>query len=272
MTSFLHAGTFGDTIYSLNVVKILGGGEFFIELDGMNDLALRAWGVRDAGFHNGRYTTKDIDFLMPLLEKQSYIKKAQIWNGEKVDYDLRDQYKMWVKRNGKLENWLGNQTECYAELCGLNMHEHRKALLIDPWLDPLDPIKIPGKTVIINRTFRHIRRDTFKMPLTNDQWFTWLHEDSLEDMALFVGSEVEHEDFCKMFDCKVEYKPVSDMLELARLIQGCEQFMGNQSLALSLAVGLGKTFWCEIRVDYENLKTEHGYGDVWFPRSNGHYF
>jgi hypothetical protein len=50
-------------------------------------------------------------------------------------------------------------------------------------------------------------------------------------------------------------------------------FIGNQSSALSIAIGLGKTYWCEVRADYERTKTPHGgYGDTWFPRVNGFYF
>lgn len=270
--SFLHAGTFGDTIYALNVIKILGGGDLYLELGGVENIAKKMWGGGDAGDHMGRYTQQDIDFIIPLIESQSYINKSTVWNNEDVTYDLRDQYKQWARRDGKIENWLGNQTECYAATCGLNMHEYRKELLINPWLDYVSPIKITGKPIIVNRTRRHIRRETFGMESTNDQMKHWIAEDSLCDMAIFVGTKLEHEIFCDQYKCDIEYRPVSDMLELARLIQGCEQFIGNQSMALSIAIGLGKTFWCELRVDYENIKTEHGYGDVWFPRANGHYF
>jgi hypothetical protein len=63
------------------------------------------------------------------------------------------------------------------------------------------------------------------------------------------------------------------LLHVAQVIQGSEMFIGNQSSALSIAIGLGKTYWCELRADYERLKTPHGgYGDVWFPRTNGFYF
>ena len=208
---------------------------------------------------------------MPLIESQSYINNVQVWNGEAVTYDLREQYKQWARRNGKLENWLGNQTECYAAICGLDIHEHRKALLIDPWLD-VKPVVIPGKPIVVNRTRRHIRRETFNMKPTNDQMEYWIEKDSLLDMAVFVGTKEEHSVFCEQYKCNIDYRSVSNMLELAQIIKGCEQFIGNQSMALSIAIGLGKTFWCEVRVDYENIKTEHGYGDVWFPRANAHYF
>jgi|APCry1669189883_1035261.scaffolds.fasta_scaffold28858_2 hypothetical protein len=272
MPSFLHAGTYGDTIYALNAVKLQGGGDLFIELNGMDSLARAMWGGGDAGDHRGRYTQSDLDFLFPFLEKQSYIKNLAVWNQETVDYDLRQQYRQWARRDGKVENWAGNQTECYALCCGQDITANRKALLIDAWLDPVEPIRIPGKSIVVNRTHRHIRRDTFKMPLLNEQYSHWLEQESLADMAVFVGTEQEHSEFCEQTGHSIDYHPVSDMLELARIIQGSEQFIGNQSMALSLAIGLGKTFWCELRVDYENIKTDHGYGDVWFPRANANYF
>jgi hypothetical protein len=238
----------------------------------MDKIAQKMWGGGDAGDHRGRYTQQDIDFIMPLIEVQSYVNKSTVWNDEPVAYDLRDQYKQWARRDGKLENWLGNQTECYAATCGLDIQTHRKALLVDPWLDGVEPIRISGKSIVVNRTRRHIRRDAFNMKLTNDQMEHWIENDSLLDMAVFVGTEQEHSVFCEQYQCNIDYQPVRNMLEMAQIIQGCEQFIGNQSMALSLAIALGKTFWCEVRVDYEQIKTEHGYGDVWFPRANGHYF
>jgi len=269
--SFLHAGTFGDTVYAMNVIKLLGGGDLYLELNGMDNIAQKMWGGGDAGDHRGRYTQKDIDFIMPLIESQSYINKVHVWNDETIDYDLRDQYKQWARREGKVENWAGNQTECYALTCGLDINQHRNALLIDPWLEA-SPIYIPNKPIIVNRTRRHIRRETFNMKSTSDQTEYWIENDSLLDMSVFVGTEEEHALFCEQYECNIDYQPVRDMLELAQIIKGCEQFIGNQSMALSIAIGLGKTFWCEVRVDYENIKTEHGYGDVWFPRANAHYF
>lgn len=272
MLNFLHAGTFGDTVYALSVIKILGGGNLYLELNGMDKLAMRMWGGGDAGDHRGRYTKKDIDFIMPLIEKQSYINSCEIWNNQQINHDLRNQYQHWAGRNGRLENWLGNQTECYAATCGLDYRKYQTELLLAPWLDSVEPICIPGRPILINRTPRHIRRETFNLDPRNPHWQRWINNFHLEDLGVFVGTPKEHHDFCQLYNCNIPYQKVTDMLELARLIKGSEQFIGNQSMALSLAVGLGKTFWCEIRVDYNQIQTDHGFGDVWFPRANAHYF
>ena len=272
--TFVHSGSFGDTIYGLNVVKLLGGGDLYVELNGMDRVSFLAWGSPDSGDHAGRYTEEDLEFMFPFLKTQSYLKNVEIYNNEPVDHDLRNHYKFVADKycvSGKYENWQGNQTQCYAMVCDLDIHTYRNQLLLEPWLECPTPIKIPGKPVIINRTRRHIKRELTGSPI-NPQWMHWLTNDSLEEMAVFIGSREEHENFCQLHNCKVKYQPVSDMLEMARIIAGSEQFIGNQSMPLSLAIGLGKTFWCEVRVDYENIKTPHGYGDVWFPRVNGHYF
>lgn len=268
--TFLHAGTFGDTVLGLNAIKILGGGDLYIELNGMDNVARDMWGGGDAGDHRGRYTQNDLDFIWPFLQQQSYINNLNIWNNEPIKYDLRKHYRFWARRNGKVEDWAGNATECYALACGLDIQEHRRALLIDPWVTVDSPIKIPGKPIVINRTRRHIKRDH---TIQNEQWVSWLENSNLAETCVFVGSEKEHEDFCKIYNCVVDYRPVKNMLELAQLIAGAEQFIGNQSMAVALAIGLGKTYWCEVRLDYENTRTPHGgYGDAWFPRANGHYF
>ena len=52
----------------------MGGGSLYIQKDGMDQISREVWGSPDSGDHAGRYTQQDIDFIMPLLEKQSYIK------------------------------------------------------------------------------------------------------------------------------------------------------------------------------------------------------
>ena len=106
----------------------------------------------------------------------------------------------------------------------------------------------------------------------SDEWYSWV-DNGLGDYGVFVGTEQEHADFEDMFKVKITYQKTNDLLELAQVIQGCEQFIGNQSVGLSIAIGLGKSYQCEVRKDYEATKTPHGgYGDTWFPRINGSYF
>jgi hypothetical protein len=55
---------------------------------------------------------------------------------------------------------------------------------------------------------------------------------------------------------------------MASLIAGAESFIGNQSAALSVAIGLGVQFWCEGRKDLPIERNE-----CYFPKQpNGFYF
>jgi len=119
---------------------------------------------------------------------------------------------------------------------------------------------------VVNRTTRYL----YGAP--SDEWYGWV-DNGLSDYAVFVGTEQEHADFEDLFKIKIEYFKTNDLLELAQVIQGSEQFIGNQSVGLSIAIGLGKSYQCEVRKDYEHTRTPHGgYGDTWFPRINGFYF
>jgi hypothetical protein len=261
--NFFTVGSFGDTIYSLNLVKILGGGNMYVKLNAMDDFAQRVLGWKDAGPAKGRYTQQDYDVLEPLLKAQDYLDTVAVWNGEQLDYNFEDHYKYHM-----IKGWQGNQTECYALTQGMDIHspDLRKKLLLEPWLTPVTPTVIPGKPIVVNRTVRYL----YGAP--SEEWTTWV-ENGLGDYGVFVGSEKEHADFEDMFKVKIEYYKTKDLLELAQVIQGCEQFIGNQSVALSIAIGLGKSYQCEVRKDYENTRTPHGgYGDTWFPRINGFYF
>lgn len=263
-SNFYTRGTFGDTIYSLCVMKMLGGGNMYVKLNDLDNFVQTQIGWPNAGEASGRYTQQDYDSLEPLLNAQDYLDKVQVWSGESLDYaELDNHWKMHVIRG-----WQGNQTECYGLAIGMDIHDPdiKKKLLFEPWLTPVEPIQIPGKPFIVNRTSRYL----YGPP--SEEWYEWINN-GLGDYAVFVGSEKEHKDFETLFNTKIEYYKTNNLLELAQVIQGCEQFIGNQSVALSIAIGLGKTYRCEVRKDYESTRTPHGgYGDVWFPRINGFYF
>lgn len=261
--NFTTMGTFGDTIYSLCLMKHLGGGNLYVKLRALDDFAKNVIGWKDAGPAKGRMTEKDYEAIEPLLKAQDYLKHVAVWNGEQDDYpQMLDHWKMHLIRG-----WQGNQTECYALTLGLDIHDPaiKKVCLFEPWLTPVEPIKIKNKPFVVNRTARYLYGEP------SEEWFRWV-DSGLGECAIFVGSEEEHAEFEKTF-CKIEHYKTKDLLELAQVIQGCEQFMGNQSVALSIAIGLGKSYWCEVRKDYEQTRTPHGgYGDTWFPRINGNYF
>ena len=85
--------------------------------------------------------------------------------------------------------------------------------------------------------------------------------------GLFVGTISEYDAFVQNTGCNIKYRPVKDFLELAGLIAGADLFLGNQSMALSIAMGLGKTSVVELH----KIKPMQ-YRECFFPRTNITYF
>jgi hypothetical protein len=256
--------TLGDNIYYLCFMKLVGGGDLYVKMDYLNYYcsAILGW-PQGAGSVAGTIHPWQYDFMKPLLEEQDYINSVSKWNNEHIDYHGEGTWFLppiapW---------WHGNSTETYAKVNSVNIldPEVKQKLLYEPWLK-VEPLKIPGKTIIENRTPR------YHHGTNGDGWLRWINQ-GLHYRFLFVGHPTEHAEFQTRFGIKVDYYPVKDMLEMARLIQGSEYFIGNQSMPLSLAIGLGHNYYCELRSDWLGTRTQHGgYGDVWFPRSNGRYF
>lgn len=262
--NFATIGTFGDTVFSLCLMKIMGGGNMYVKLNALDGFAKNVLGWANAGPASGRYTQKDYDFISPLLEAQDYIDHVAVWNGEHIDCGFEDHWKFHLPKG-----WQGNQTECYALAEGFNIDEPelRKKLLHEPWLTAVEPLKIPGKPIAIHRANRY----NYNGP-PSPEWFDFINN-NLSEQGFFLGTEKEHSEFQDQFKIKIYHQKVSDLLEMARYIQGSEILVANQSVHVCIALGLGKTFYLEIRKDYQNTVTPRGeYGDNWFPRINAFYF
>lgn len=253
MTTFLHSGTAGDTVYSLAAVKKMGGGEYRIGIENLERI-LPHYGYRadecDPA-HRGRYTLKDYEMLAPLIAHQSYITDVKPWYPGDAEPDVNlDHYRAVLYRSFE-----GNIVESYFRTFNLAW---TPAEYENTWLEA-DPIR--EAAVVVNSTPRY--RD----PEAAGIWLDMCTNAGLEHNGIFVGTPAEHEQFVINTGCKIPYRAVQDFLELASLIQGADLFLGNQSMAYSIAVGLGKASVLEIH----KIKPMQ-YSECYFPRSNIQYF
>jgi len=131
-------------------------------------------------------------------------------------------------------------------------------VLNETWLEA-DAKKIAA--VVINRTFR------YRCPNGTGTWQGLLEQANITQNGVFVGTPDEHEDFVKLTGFSVQYYAVQDFKELADVIAGADLFMGNQSAAYSIAMGLGKSSVLET-IKIKPLANNECY----FPRSNCQYF
>jgi len=135
---------------------------------------------------------------------------------------------------------------------------------MSPWLEPVTPALIPIGDCLVNRTVRY----------TSNGGKFGGHLEQCAGHRWFVGTDLEYE--C-LLDCYVLSKPesgqpkpfviphlkVGNAVELAAAICASKFVLANQSLVMSMAIGLGHAYVQEIC---------HYCPDCIFKRQNAQYF
>lgn len=255
--TYKHSGTLGDLIYSLPVVSYTGGGKFYLHLNQIDWIGKHYYGADPSPFHQGRMTLKDYEFMKSFMLAQSYIESF-----EPLDTARHEVSHNLDRFRPPFVGHPGNYVDLYATVFGIREQAVQEQLRTTPWLTAPTPVTPEGISAVINRTGRWVPSER------NKAWDQW-KEKGLDKESLFVGLPNEYDDFVRMTgwkDCR--YHPTATLLDVANIIKGVGTFIGNQSVALSLAIGLGVEFYCEARRD---LPTERN--ECYFPKQpGGRYF
>lgn len=220
---FKHSGRLGDIVYSLPLVKQMAKAagqpvEYYIPMDVPSHLG------GDVYHPGGELMVghKLFEFIRPLLEIQPYL------------------YKLCFVKSSELPSE-------YLDLdgfkhCGLNLKAgpiqgwYRKAFGVafpieSPWLSlPATETasgRAPTFDVLVGRTTRFCNTS-----------INYGFLDQIEK-AGFIGLRYEYEDFVERHKLSsLRHVPVENALELARVMLGCQVYVGNQSLNFAIADGL----------------------------------
>jgi len=242
---FKHSGALGDLIYSLPVVKHFGGGEFYLHLNQMAWIGQHYYGSLPDPFHKDRMTLQDYNYMQSFMQAQSYITQFDTLTPDReITHNLDKFRPLFV---GHPTNYI----DLYAQVFGIV-----ECLSDQPWLTAPDPKPISGRPIVINRTERWIP------PTPNPQWGQWRAQ-GWADQAVFVGLRHEYQKFqADTGWTSLPWVETPTMLDLANVIAGASMFIGNQSSALALAIGLGVAdIRCEARTDMPLERNE-----CYFPR------
>ena len=228
MHSFYHAGDIGDVIYSLYVMKRLGGGKLILGTKtGYDEIAPRV-GI----------TMQIYNRLVTFLRLQPYCKDTA-WMLEKpFVIEQRDLNRFRFFWKGVMHfDKQHKDVHLIEMMC--------RAASIDfqpePWLQAA---KIQVCPVIIARSQRQ-----------RDCHFPWRQVlERYRGRVGFVGFPEEHAVFEQAYG-RVPRVETFTVLRLAEVLQGCELFVGNSSLPLAIAVGLGKR--CVQEVSMETIVNAH---------------
>jgi glycosyltransferase involved in cell wall biosynthesis len=184
--------------------------------------------------------------LIPLLKIQPYIVDARYndvgygQDGERVTHDL-NQFRATMREYPRTTNlaWL------HLKTFGLPATEMDR-----PWLRVDQPLKIPGKPVLVSRSLRYPGTLNWKKVVK-----------AYQDQIAFIGLEDEYLDFCQRFG-NVYFYPTRDFLEVARVAAGCALYITNQNGCHAVAEGLKTCIIQESSIDTPTAV---------FPRPNAWY-
>lgn len=207
MKSFYAHIDLGDLVYSLYYAKKLGVEKYII--DGERGIC--------------KFNNESKNFITPLISSQPYIKEIEDFTGQSYDIDY------------------GSHPEGERVVVGTNLVEYHSSkfdidwkTVNETWLTT-HSINL-NKKIVINRTPRYQGNYYF--------YIDFLRHININD-CVFVGLKSEWEIFCFEFKKAVDFYPTTSSTELAAVINGTEFFLGNQSLSLAIATGLGKRCFVE---------------------------
>lgn len=255
MKRFKHSGAFGDLIYSLPIVKHFGGGEFYLHLNQINWIGQHYYGSQPDPVHQGRLTQADSEFMRDFMLAQSYISNFDVLDTNiEITHNL-DRFRV------PFVGHPGNYVDIYSSVFGIRDPNITQQIRTSPWLTVPEARHIEGRDIVINRTARWLP------PELPEQWAQWRAQ-GWEARSVFVGTQSEHQAFQTTTGWNIPWEPTKTMLDLAQIIAGSKTFIGNQSVALALAIGLGKDYYCELRRDLPINRNE-----CYFPdQPGGNYF
>ena len=230
--AFKHSGNAGDIIYALPALFALSSeatAELYLKLDEpMSSSAER--GRHPMG--NVMLNTKMFSLLRPLLLSQPQLHRCETYAGQAIDYDLD------VFRNSAFRLNSGHIARWYFLHFGVTADLGRPWLQVEPEMDFADRIVIA-------------RSGGYHAPGIDYSFMKRYPK------LTFVGTPDEF-DAMRMVLPRLEYQPVSDFLELARIIAGSRFFIGNQSFPFSLAEAMKVRRALEVYYVYPNVIVEGG--------------
>ncbi len=209
--SFSHIGLNGDVVYSIPaMLSIAEGKKIRLYLD-VTQKTMYTSNMRH--FNKDKILTpKSVEFLRPLILSNTQFEICDIWNGEKIDYDLNEFRKYpFDYRMGHICRW-------YFLAFGVSYN------LSNPWLNVNANLKYEN-AIVIARSFRY-------RALGIDYSFLNKHKN-----VKFLGLLDEFEDIKKQIP-DIEHIHVNNALEMAGIIAGCRLFIGNQSFPFAVAEAL----------------------------------
>jgi len=216
--TFLHSGKLGDIIWALPVIKYLGGGKLYIKPNEWDGAELKL-------------SLESALSIISLLNEQEYIHGAEMYGGQRIDYDL-NQFRNVIFRYPGI-------TISQSVFLGLGITDNVSEYLNTPWLKVDKDPNVIDK-IVVSRTGRYLSgREHI------NKFYLILKERGLSKHGVFVGSESEYESFENIYKTEIPYYKTSSILDLAKVVSASKFYVGNENLTNAINEGLKKVSFLE---------------------------
>lgn len=209
--SFLHYGHLGDIINSLPAIKEISKTKkcnLYIQKDKKIPEHVVS---KDHPFGSVYLSENAILKMLPLLKKQKYLNKVEIYDNHEINIDLNFFRELQINFNIDSIRWYFHLTGCFPELS-------------KNYLEVSSNPKFSDYIVVM----RSLRRQ--------NQYIDYSFLSSYKKIV-FVGLETEYKDLKKKIS-NLEFYDSKDFFELAEIIKGSKLFIGNLSFGYALAEAL----------------------------------
>lgn len=211
--TFRHSGKTGDVIFSLPTIREMSGGVLYLPVDGPESRGL---------FENMNALLIQQTYIQEVREYPSGLPYGELASDIHIDVDL-DKHRTHPLR-GRV-----NMVKRYYEVFGIDADWKQ------PWLQVEGEAPITGEYSLVNLTPRF--REESKV-----DWKR-IHN-AIPGRKIFIGTPQEYSHYVSKIG-DIEYFETKNLLTLALTIRYSLALYCNQSAALSVAQGLGKTYYLE---------------------------
>lgn len=216
MPTFVHSGDLGDIIFSLPVVRFMGGGILYL---------------RNSPFTRARMTWEHAQAIVPLLKAQSYIEDVREFKGENCDIDLdcfRGPMFAALHRDVNTAKHF-NLYQWYSRTFDVPEAEWDRK-----WIE-VPPVDSDICRVVVNRSPRY-----------RNNRFPWQSVGEKYRGVTAIGLIEESDSYEQWWT----FHPTRTLLEAAQVIDNAKLFIGNQSCCYAIAEGMKKPAVLEV---YERM-------------------
>ena len=247
-----HYGDMGDIIFSLPVLKELQNRGNFIDLEldcNGGKGKMHPYVAKPARGYT-KFNQKSYEFLLPLLQKQSYISLIRDHITEIIQPGVE-----YVDLN-EFRNKIGYSNIVLSHLVATNTIKDVQLKdfpkLTERWLEVGDNNE-EQYDILFNRTLRFQGNHSF--------WESALPKVIKEGKKIgFMGTDLEYQVITEIMEVSKEQLPrvfISDALQMAKLIDKCSLFVSNEGLPGAIAMVLDKQLILEVNKTYPAIVFKH---------------